>query len=138
MEWLSHYLVAVVVAWVISNLIKTVIQSIQVRKFSQRSMFSTGGMPSVHTAPVAALTTVIGLSDGVQSATFVISLILAVVVMTDAVKVRRAVGEQGDALNKILPKSQPKPYFAKGHKLIEVAVGAAIGIVVGITTYFVV
>jgi acid phosphatase family membrane protein YuiD len=136
MEWLSKYLIAIVAAWLIANLVKVIIYFIQNKEISQQPIFTTGGMPSTHTAPVAALTTIISLVDGVQSVAFAIVFVLAIITMTDAVKVRRAVGEQGEAITKLLSKNQPKPYFARGHKLTEVVVGAMIGIVVGITIYF--
>jgi acid phosphatase family membrane protein YuiD len=131
MEWLSKYLVAVVAAWLVANLAKMLVDAVRNKKINRRSVLSTGGMPSTHTAPVVALTTVVGLVDGVGSVAFAIVLVLAIITMTDAVKVRRAVGEQGKALEKLLPKNKPKPYRAAGHKLTEVIVGALIGVIVG-------
>jgi acid phosphatase family membrane protein YuiD len=136
MEWLSKYIIAAVAAWVIANLVKVMIHFAQSKKISQQPIFNTGGMPSVHTAPVVSLTTTIGLLDGVQSPIFAIAAVFSIVVMTDAVKTRRAVGEQGKALQKLLPKSQKQPYSAIGHRPIEVFVGGIIGLAVGIAVAF--
>jgi acid phosphatase family membrane protein YuiD len=136
MDWLSPYLIAIVIAWVVVNLIKLLIDFAKKKRLSKQPIFSTGGMPSAHTAPMVALATIIALIDGVGSVGFAISFLFAIVVMTDAVHVRRAVGEQGIALKKLLKKADKEPYIAKGHNLIEVIVGALIGLVVAIATYY--
>jgi acid phosphatase family membrane protein YuiD len=134
---LSKYLIAVAAAWIVASIIKVAIHFVRNKEISRRPVFSTGGMPSAHTAPVAALTTTVGLVDGVQSAVFAVALVFTIITMTDAIKVRRAVGEQGEALRKLLSKNQLKPYPARGHKLTEVIVGAIIGVVTGAATYFI-
>ena len=135
MEWLSIYIIAIVVAWAIASLIKVTIFFIKKKRISKKPVFSTGGMPSAHTAPVVALTMVIALVDGFSSVAFAISALFSSVVIVDALQVRRAVGEQGEAINDLLPKNAKKPYFALGHKPLEVLVGAIIGVVVGIAAY---
>jgi acid phosphatase family membrane protein YuiD len=137
MEWLSEYLVAIVVAWLVANIIKMVIDVVRNKKMDRRAIFPTGGMPSAHTAPAVALAAIIGLVDGVQSVAFAIVFTFAIITMTDAVKVRRAVGEQGQVIEKLLSKNQPKPYCADGHKLPEVIVGALIGALVSVFVYFI-
>jgi len=137
MDGLSSYLIAIVVAWVIASLVKVIIDYIKKKKISKKTVFSTGGMPSAHTAPVVALTTVIALSDGVGSVLFAISALFSTIVIVDALQVRRAVGEQGKAINDLLPKKAERPYFARGHKPIEVFIGALIGVAVGIITYYI-
>ncbi|MDR2524398.1 MAG: divergent PAP2 family protein [Candidatus Nomurabacteria bacterium] len=136
MEWLPPYLVAVVAAWLVANLTKVVISAVRNKKLSQKPAFATGGMPSAHTAPAVALTTAVGLREGVDSAIFALALVLAVVIMVDAVHARRAVGEQGVALQKLLSKTDQKPYLARGHKPLEVLVSALIGIAVGVVTFY--
>jgi acid phosphatase family membrane protein YuiD len=137
MEWLSVYLVAIVVAWAIASLVKVVIYFIKKKKISKEPVLTTGGMPSAHTAIVVALTTIIAFMDGINSVAFAISLVFSVIVMTDAVHVRRAVGEQGVAIKGLLSKNIKKPYFERGHKPSEMLVGALLGIVVGIATYLI-
>jgi len=134
---LPKYLLAIVVAWAIASLIKVIINFIKKKRVSKKPVFSTGGMPSAHTAPVVALTTVIAFTDGIRSVAFAIALVLAVVIMVDAVQVRRATGEQGEAINELLPKNAKRPHFSRGHKPIEVAIGALIGVVVGIVIFYI-
>ena len=56
-------------------------------------LFGTGGMPSSHTAAVCALTVACGMSCGLDSPVFAVSLLFTVVVMRDATGVRREAGE---------------------------------------------
>lgn len=51
-------------------------------------LFGTGGMPSSHTAAVCALTVACGMSCGLDSPVFAVSLLFTVVVMRDATGVR--------------------------------------------------
>ena len=138
---MSVYLIAIVVAWVIAQGGKFAINSARAKGSARyRSLYESGGMPSSHSASVVALATIVGLVDGVNSAVFGIALLFAVVVMYDAVGVRRSSGEQGIALNKLLEKlgSDVKLVrVARGHYLKEVVVGALLGLVVGFLTFFV-
>jgi acid phosphatase family membrane protein YuiD len=148
----SPYLVAAAVAYIVGQLAKIVIQSFKKHGFSWRELFQSGSMPSTHTASVAALVTVIGLKDGLGSPIFAVAFIFLLVVAYDAMRVRRAVGEQGEILRAMIDrdarqekeiarltpeddkpgKKLTKPYFARGHKPIEVFVGGVLGILVGI------
>lgn len=65
-------------------------------------IISTGGMPSSHAAFVAALATSVGLNEGVGSAQFAISFVLAAVVAYDAMGIRRHAGKHAAMLNKLI------------------------------------
>jgi acid phosphatase family membrane protein YuiD len=134
MEWLSKYLVAIVAAWAIANLIKVAINFRREKKISKTPVLTTGGMPSAHTATVVALTTTIMLVDGLASVAFAIAFLFTVNTTIDALQFRRATGENGLAIQKLLPKSEKKPYLAIGHRPVEVFVGGVIGLVVGVAT----
>lgn len=97
-------------------------------------------MPSAHSATAVAVLTVIGLSDGVGSGLFGLALVFASVVVYDAMMVRRSSGEQGESLTALIKEQKSKvrlPRVARGHTPLEVAVGALLGLAVGIATYFV-
>jgi acid phosphatase family membrane protein YuiD len=81
-----------------------------------------------------SLLTVIGLQLGLQSVEFAIVAVLTVIVLYDAVNVRRAVGEHGLVISRLLQTKKQKDafYTAKGHTIIEVAVGSLIGFMVAI------
>jgi acid phosphatase family membrane protein YuiD len=137
MEWLSKYLVAIVAAWVVASLIKVAIDYNREKKISKKPVMTTGGMPSAHTAAVVALVTTVALINGVGGVAFAISFLFAIITIVDALQARRATGENGLALRKLLPKEEKQPYLAVGHKPIEVFAGAVLGVVVGVVVFLV-
>lgn len=138
---LSPYLIAAVAAWVVAQGLKYVIASIKSKNLSsnKRQLYLSGGMPSAHSATVISLLTVIGFENGPGSAIFGVTALFAVIVMYDAVMVRRSSGEQGTAIIALIREQKskvPLPRAAKGHTPIEVFVGIIIGFIVGIIVYF--
>lgn len=137
---ISPYLIVVALGWVIAQGLKYVFAVIKTKRIGNfRHLYSSGNMPSSHTACVAGLATVVGLLDGFDSALFGIASLLAAVVMYDAVMVRRSSGEQGLAIQQLIKLGKAEvvlPRAAKGHTPLEVAVGALLGIVVGIVVFF--
>ena len=128
-------LVIPVVAWIIAQILKTIIQSLRDRHFNIRYMVSAGGMPSAHTALVSSLATTIGILFGVSSGLFAISAILAFVVMYDATGVRQAVDKQSAVLNHLMdnfPKTKHEfEYILRqlvGHTRLQVTMGAILGV----------
>ena len=96
-------------------------------------------MPSAHSATVIAVLVVIGLQDGVGSGLFGLALTFALVVLYDAMMVRRSSGEQGIAITGLIKESKSVvslPRVAMGHTPLEVAVGSLIGFLVGCAVYF--
>jgi len=96
-------------------------------------------MPSSHSAVVTTLATMIGKSEGFDTPIFALSVIFALVVMYDAAGVRRAAGKQARLLNKIVEtpglssvQVQEKLVEVLGHTPLQVFIGAAIGIAVGL------
>lgn len=136
---LSPYIIVIVLAWVIAHTIKYFVSSSRGEKYTLKSyIFMSGGMPSSHSATAISLATLIGLKSGFDSGLFSLALLFAMIVMYDALKVRRSSGEQGLAIHKII-KSQKinveLPRVAKGHTLIEVILGAILGFIVGLAVY---
>lgn len=130
-----------VAGWLTAQGIKTAISLVRMPKERAiRMLYVSGGMPSAHSATVVALATTIAFVDGVESSAFGIAAVLALVVMYDAMMVRRSSGRQGDVLVHLLEhtKSAIKvPRFAKGHEPIEVLVGAILGAIVGLVVYLI-
>jgi len=101
-----------------------------------------GGMPSAHSAMVSALTVSVGLTLGWASPIFAVSLIFSMVVMYDAMGVRRAASKQAYILNKLVDDiyGDNKENIEKlgeimGHSPVEVIVGSVLGIAVSIILY---
>jgi acid phosphatase family membrane protein YuiD len=134
-EIFSPYIIAPVVGWVIAQGAKYIIRSIKGRSFKGfRQLYLSGSMPSAHSATTVALLTVVGIKDGIDSAVFGIALLFAVVVMYDAMMVRRSSGEQGESLTALIKEQKSKvrlPRVARGHTPPEVFVGALLGVAIG-------
>lgn len=112
------------------------------KKINVRRFVETGGMPSSHAASVCALSTCVGLREGVGSVLFGVVVFFSLVVMYDAAGLRRAAGRQATLLNRILHEhiqlpGQPHERLREllGHTPIEVLVGAAIGVLFSIAIY---
>lgn len=135
-EIISPYIVAIVVGFLGSQLIKAGIALIQNKRRGLRAnLFISGGMPSSHSATIMAVWTTILLIDGPGSGLFGLASAVAMIVLYDAVKVRRSSGEQGVALVALIHEQKskvPLPRVAMGHTPAEVLAGAPLGILVGI------
>ena len=134
-----RYLWAPILAWLIAQVAKVVYRSAQRRRLDLRALAEMGGMPSSHTAMVAALTTAIGRINGVGSALFAIALIFSLVVAYDAAGVRRAAGRQAAVLNRRVEVlvaqrgiREERLLELLGHTPFEVLVGAALGVGAGL------
>lgn len=82
------------VAWFLSQVIKTTIICIYRKEFDFSRVGCDGGMPSSHSSIVAALATSCACCHGFDSASFALSLALALIVMHDASGVRWESGKE--------------------------------------------
>jgi acid phosphatase family membrane protein YuiD len=89
-----------------------------------------GGLPSNHTAAVSSTAILIGLRDGVHTPLFAIAVTLAIIVMLDALNLRREVGAHAAALNDLLRSDAKRPPFREhiGHQRVEVLGGLLVGL----------
>ena len=94
-------------------------------------------MPSSHSATVTGLTVGCLISETARSASFAAALVLAMVVIYDAMGVRRETGKQSKILNAMRERDLAEgkePLFDKpldekmGHTLPEVIAGILVGI----------
>jgi uncharacterized protein len=140
MTELSPYLIAILLGWVMAQGAKFIVTALKkdgVIDF--RQLYSSGNMPSVHSAVSIAFVTLVGLKDGVASSIFGLAVLFAAIVMYDAVMVRRSSGEQGAAIQALIKEQGSKvklPRAAKGHEPLEVAVGALLGMIAGLLIFF--
>ena len=88
----------------------------------------TGGMPSGHSAFVSSLVVVVAYREGIESTAFMISAVIAIVVMYDAIYLRNESGRHAKILNKINPKAKLEESL--GHNHWEVIAGAIFGAIV--------
>jgi acid phosphatase family membrane protein YuiD len=122
-----------------AHVVKYTIATLRHQKLDfTHQLFISGGMPSSHAATSVAVWTTILLIDGPDSAVFGLATLITLIIWYDAVKVRRSVGEQGEALQALIKRDKlsiPLPRAAKGHTPLEVAVGALLGVAVGIVVF---
>ncbi len=134
----SEVLTSLVAANVIAQVLKTLIHALQHKQPDLRMLFTTGGMPSSHSASVVAMATSVGLIEGFSSISFALAATLAIIVMYDSAGVRQAAGKQARVLNSIVKEllshehtlSGAKLKELLGHSPKEVLAGAILGILV--------
>lgn len=106
----------------------------------------TGGMPSSHSAFSMALTTSVGLIQGLSSIEFAIALGFSLIIMYDAAGLRRSAGKMAAVLNKLVDDiySEKQPKFPHerlmellGHTPLEVLMGAMLGIVLALSMHLI-
>ncbi len=131
---LTHPLFLIVFwAWVIAQGIKVIVSAGSEKKINLRRFIEPGGMPSSHAAVVVALLTGVGVKEGMGSTIFIVTLVLALVTIYEAIGVRRETGRQAELLNELSrhlsPRSPVKYKLTEqlGHNPIEVLVGGILG-----------
>lgn len=132
-------------SWLTAQVLKTIIHMILNRQFVAERMVGGGGMPSCHSATVCALATAVYQEYGMGSFEFAISLIMAIIVMYDAMGVRRETGIQAQLLNDIIKtfedmgrseiSAHDKLQEFVGHTPLQVLIGAILGIFIASIVY---
>lgn len=133
----NQVLVCSVLGWTVAQVLKTIIDVCLNHSFNPERLVGSGGMPSSHAATVCALTTASGMKYGPGSFEFAISFVVAMVVMYDAMGVRRETGKQAKLLNSLFFENilnldgvvlQEKLKEYVGHTPVQVFAGALLGI----------
>ena len=135
----NKYLYVPILLWFFIQTFKVIYDLITLKKLDFKRIMGAGGMPSSHSAIAVSIATLIGKYEGVDTSIFALAVIFAFVVMYDAAGVRRAAGKQARLLNKIIEtpgmstlEVQEKLVEVLGHTPIQVFVGAALGVIVGV------
>ena len=138
--WNNRILICGAFAWLVAQGVKAVIYRIVNGNFSMERLFGDGGMPSGHSATVTAASFAALYRFGASSSEFAITALLAVIVMHDALGVRRETGKQAvvlthliEDLNNISQSNYSPPQKLKllvGHTPIQVGTGFVIGVAV--------
>ena len=145
-----NYILSVsITGWCVAQVLKTLINVILIGRFDPERLWGAGGMPSSHSSTVCAMTVACGRYVGVHSPVFAVAAVLAIIVMYDAMGVRRETGEQAKVLNRLLTTwmesgAENMPFLADkklkemvGHTPFEVLSGAVLGTVIGFAVPFV-
>lgn len=133
--------------WLLAQVLKTLIHFILVKEFNAERLVGDGGMPSSHSATVSALATAVALECGLGSVEFAISAMFAIVVMHDAMGVRRETGIQAKLLNEIIKifedmgreeiSVHDKLKEFVGHTPLQVIMGSLLGIITATCGYLI-
>lgn len=130
---------AAVAGWAVAQSLKVLLNARRERRLDFQWFVDTGGMPSAHSAFVAALATATGVRHGFGSGLFALAAAFAIVVMADAAGLRRAAGQQAETLNRIVDDlyqtGHVRPERLRellGHTPVEVLSGATLGALVAL------
>ena len=135
----NRILIAGILGWANAQILKTIIYTVMNRSFRLERLVGDGGMPSAHSATVTAIAVSSGIMYGFNSFEFAISCILAIIVMHDAMGVRRVTGKQSEVINELMDifvAEHPEEMFSDeklkelvGHTPLQVAAGFLLGVV---------
>jgi acid phosphatase family membrane protein YuiD len=121
------------IAYLVAGSLKFAVNSLRSRRPAWEQV-GMGSFPSTHTAIVACPLTLVALREGIATPVFGLGFALLVVVVIDAMDLRRRVGTQAQAIN-ALRRSQPAAGDSSlvplrertGHSAVEVAGGLLVG-----------
>lgn len=100
-DQINVVLVIAVLSWFLAQVIKTLLHLITTKKFCAERLTGAGGMPSAHSACVCSTAMATCRVCGICSVEFALAMILAIVVMYDAMGVRRAAGLHAREINRL-------------------------------------
>ncbi len=140
-----------VIAIVIGQLIKFPIHYLLHKEYRPSILLSTGGMPSSHSAFVTALLISIAMEQGLKTTDFAIAFVIAIVVIHDAMGIRREAGKHATVLNTMgediqyiissIKNDKEKPKYDEkfkellGHEPSEAIFGILLGIIVSVVCF---
>jgi acid phosphatase family membrane protein YuiD len=132
--FLSPALIIAASIQVLCQIFKVVYYSIKTRSFQLRRLIQPAGMPSAHSAFVTALSTSVGVYNGVASDLFALSFVFSVIIIYDSIRLRGAVQAHSSILRRLtrdMGRSEEIPEFV-GHTFAEILAGVAIGLLWGL------
>lgn len=143
------------ISWLAAQIIKTVLHAVQAKSFDPERIVGAGGMPSSHSSLVVSVVIYTLRVEGFSSPYFAFAMLLAGIVIYDAMSVRYNAGLHAKELNRMrkiidemddeisqlsgaddediedLSEQKDLKEFL-GHTPIEVLAGAMLGIIIGI------
>ncbi len=132
----NQILITAFIVWILSGLMKVPIEYWETRQWNWALWFSSGGMPSQHSALVTSTMLAVGLYSGFNTPAFAIAFTLMIVVLYDAAGIRRQAGLQAVKINQLIneffagePISQDQLKEVLGHTPREVMAGSGFGLV---------
>jgi len=138
-------LILCIVSAVTAQILKYLLKLIINKKSDFTLLFTTGNMPSSHSALVSTLAMSVLIYENYQvTLSFVITFVLAAIVIHDAFGVRYESGKHAILLNEIKGKlnmvedysfTEKKLKESLGHKPFEVFVGVTLGVAIALVGF---
>ncbi len=143
----NYIMVCSAAGWILAQAIKIVIEICKTKTFSPDRIYGPGGMPSSHSAMVTAAAVASVRLLGIGDPLTAVVILLAMVVMYDAMGVRREAGNHAHQLNIIkniiqvsttwdkLNDEEKKQFQDKqfkeilGHTPLQVLAGVILGVI---------
>jgi len=133
-----------IIAGLISQLLKLMVKPNK-RAMNLSSLIAYSGMPSSHSAMVISLATIIALEQGLASPIFGLTVIFAIIIIRDALGLRRYLGQHGKILNvlvkdlkddQVLDEKYPHLIENIGHTPAQVIVGGLLGFIISFAGFY--
>jgi len=135
-----------IIASILAQLLKLPLEFLRTKQWDWSLIFTTGGMPSSHSAMVTAAAVSVGHYIGFDTPMFGLAFAIASVVVYDATNIRRQAGFHAQQINRIVKevftgKVKPIQEFQElsevlGHSWAEALGGILLGILVSFFTWW--
>ena len=130
-------LITALVAWGLAQIIKVPLEYLRFKTWDWALLLRAGGMPSSHSALVAACAHSTGLFYGFDSPVFALAGVIAMVVIYDATGIRRQAGKHAEIINAMIrdlahghPLQEKQLREVLGHTPLEALGGTIFGLVI--------
>lgn len=130
-------------SWALAQFLKVPIEYILHHRLNWGLWFSSGGMPSSHSALVTSVMLSIGIFDGFDTSAFALAVALAMIVLYDAAGVRREAGRHAEKINVVIneffsgqPISDKQLKEVIGHTPAQVVAGVLMGLTIPMLFYW--
>ncbi len=139
----NKVMIAALLAWLLGQGLKFPFEYLLNKRWDWTIMFSTGGLPSSHSAVVTAVSLSIGLIEGFDTSLFALSAATGLIVIYDATGVRRQAGFHAQRINQIMRDFFESGHFMEndlkemlGHTPFEVFSGLLLGILISLSVVY--
>ena len=130
-------------SWGLAQFLKVPIEYILHHRLNWGLWFSSGGMPSSHSALVTSMMLSIGIFEGFNTSIFALAVALAMIVLYDAAGVRREAGRHAEKINILInefftgqPISDKQLKEVIGHTPAQVLAGVLMGLTIPLLFYW--